>query len=169
MEIIWIWTLIAALVGVCLCWYITDLCKDNKKHCEKTVGWCGLDFISRIGFEFVSIPNADFLTYHCSRIVDDFIAELEFLVPSGEIVVFRTAVRTQREISRKIHLSYESMHQFDIANIPVKLYSNYSGPQLALWEKGKFQYSLFLQKPEPSLMNGLLEIFVRDAACRLKG
>lgn len=169
MEMIWIWTLIAALVGVCLCWYITDLFKMEKEKYEKCMGWCGLDFISRLGFEFISIPTADFISYKRSRIIDNFIAEMEFEIPSGKVAVFRTAVDTGREISRKIHLPYSSVHSFKIDGISVKLYFNHGGPQLALWKKGRFTHSLFLEYPEKSLMNGLLDLFVKEANCRLRG
>ncbi len=169
MEMSYIWLLLAALIGLCVGWFIADFRRTSSKGNEKSVVWCGLDFIARTGFEFVSIPNAEFLSFQGSRIIDGFIAELEFKISDGETALFRAAVNTNRDISRKIHLPYSSTHHFSIDNVNITLYHNHAGPQLALWEKGKFRYSLFLPKPEPNLMNGLIQLFVRDASCRLSG
>lgn len=158
MTIAWVAVLTALIIA--LVFYIWLAGKPAEE--ETVEAWSGLDFTPRAGFIIESLPKEEILSTSRVRLIDGYIAELEYRIDPQWTGLLRVAVDTGHDISGHAEDTFETVQVTTIEDVEVTMYHNHGGPELACWTKEGFRYSLYFPQTEPTLMGGMIDNFVLE-------
>ena len=118
------------------------------------------DFTEVAGFSLSNLPERDDVTLDQCWLIDEAVAQLDFLFEEELEGTLRVAKGEDQDISGISNLEFESDSIQDYDGVQVRIQESAGGPALATWNRYGYTFSLYLEQTQMGLLGGVLPSFV---------
>ena len=167
-ETIWLTLaviLIVALAAALFALYYFDRERDNSDDGRDLFAeYYEPDFSDKANFLFDSLPDNDALSPLRYWLVNETIAEIEYLVVPGHLAYLRTAESGQLAVPTQYNEeNYDTANTYAIGEITVTHQQTTGRKNLLTWTNEEFDYALYGDFPEMNMFGGIATDFVTSA------